>query len=191
MSKIILLPLVVLFLTGCNSIYYSKFRYHEVDPIKMIKNNMKRHERSSYVYLHFKDDSSSVYQLEGVHTSDTSFSGMIMNVFTEDALAYYEALKEKSDEEGFSRMRVEKQDQKINLDQLHFWIIDTIRPEINRNFRVNESRIRDVEKVKRFDKRWLWVIYGLLILLPIVLIIAAIVSINNMKIGPINISMSG
>lgn len=188
--RILLIFLLILASTGCNSIRYTKLKLVDVNPIRMLKRDVKRSERSSYIYLHFNEDSSAVYQLESVSVSDSSFSGVIMDTYTEDALMYYTELREKAGNDSLSRMRLQEEDRKIKLDQLHFWVTDTIVTEIHKNYRVGVNNIKDIEKVKRFDKRWLWLIYGLLIGLPIVLLIAAIISLNNMKFN-IQLSMTG
>lgn len=168
---ITLILILIFTTTSCNNIYYTKLRYADVEPHVILKKNSKSEKRISTVYLHFVDDSSTIYLMQTTHASDTSIEGVIMNHSSNDVLSYYNTLKEKAGVDSTSRMNVYSGDKKKNLNQIHLWLIDKEKFEMNKSYRIHNKEIWEMEKVQRFNKRLLWLIIGLPIFLLLGLLI--------------------
>lgn len=186
--------LVLITTSSCdsiNSISYYEFKTVKSNHIWMLKKNAKKKERQSFVYLHFEDNSNEVLQMEQMQFSDSSVSGLIVEpIYPQVVQFYYKVLKREAtvSEKKTSKIPIYHYDRDKKLDQIHLWIADSIRPAVNKNYRMGINKIRTIEKVERFDKRKLWLFWLTIGFLPLAAIVAIIVLVTNLKL---NVSIGG
>ena len=194
---ILFLTLSVL-LQGCNSVRYKKINLKEVHSSRLNPNGVSasrylktklRNKKHPYkIYIHTIDSTGIQLAQFVTHVpsiQDTLLRGMFTPIDTADInLTYYQKLISKRDGNN-CKIKVAITHRTVNLNQLHINIEDTARLSLYNPNGINVNTIKKLEKVKRFDKRWLWLTVGLPIFLFVFLYIygAVIISQNFLKGG--------
>lgn len=160
----------------------------EVTPSRLVKNKIENKYSPYTIYVHTTDSSGAELGQFVTHVpsiKDSMLLGMFTLVDTNEVNQYYyQKLKRKCGDD-FCKTKIANVHTTANLNQLHVYIEDTAKSSLYKPYGINVNTTKRVEKVKRFDKRWLWLFVGvpLSTLVILFLFAAATISHNIGKIG--------
>ena len=160
--NILVLLIILIGFQSCSTISYKKINLVKIDSESYIKRKLNNKKYPYIFIVHTVDSLGNEFgRFKAIkpEINDSVLYSIYIADSSEVLSKYYQGLKIEA-KENRSKIKVYKEHREMQLNQLHIFIVDTSCFTLNRPRGINCSEIKEIENIKRFDKRWLWIPIG-------------------------------
>lgn len=155
--------LLITILSSCHTIKYENLELTRNNPYKYFGRKLNKTRADYNLIIHNSDDNNTapirVESQNAYVRGDSIYGNISLSETSELQHHYYDELVDRQ-KEGEAKMKLEKNNRDVKLNQLHIWVSQKVFEKNQNEIKMQWYEIKKIEKVEPYQRWKLWLFIG-------------------------------